>query len=126
MQTRWAWGNEEPCELERSVAPRVRPDWCILRTLLLCFLSWLVLTALVLAVFFVPVSLGRGALHLVQTPRWLFHDPVCFFIGFVITCMAVSVVARCNFRALNRYFRSIMKMPSSVYFPGWNLSSRPI
>jgi hypothetical protein len=78
---RWAWLNEEPSTLEKNIAPRVKPTYWLLKTLVLIIISLTLLHCLVLCIFIVPVSVGRGLFQMLYIPRSLNHDPLCFIIG---------------------------------------------
>ena len=93
MQTRWAWGTEEPSQLERQVAPRQAPSFCMLRCAVLICVTWCLLACITVSCTLLPVVLGRIA-HLVTqlVPAGLTHDPACYLVGLMILAPLIELV----------------------------------
>eukprot|EP01036_Dinobryon_divergens_P022078 gene22078-30313_t len=91
--TRWAWGNEEPSQLERLVAPRLAPSYCMLRCAVLICVTWCLLACITVSLTLLPVVLGRIA-HLVTqlVPMSLAHDPACYVIGLMVLAPLIELV----------------------------------
>lgn len=93
MQSRWAWGTEEPSAVEKNVAPREFPDNWVPRLALLLLICWALVNCFTLFLLTVPIPLGRSALSLIYYPKFLHHDPLYFVLGCSITAAVVGWVS---------------------------------
>lgn len=93
LQTRWAWGREEISQLEKNLAPRVIPTYCLARVLVLCCLSWLLLILNTITITLVPVMMGRTFFSLAQFPLKVQHDPVAYIVGACV-CLTIVTLTR--------------------------------
>lgn len=91
LQTRWAWGREDISQLEKNLAPRVIPTYCLLRVLVLCCMSWMLLILNTIAITLVPVMMGRMFFHTAQIPQRVQHDPVAYIVGACVCLTSVTV-----------------------------------
>lgn len=98
--TRWAWGPEEPSQLERNVAPRVAPTYCFLRCTLLIIASWLLMATTTLCCTLLPVVLGRLSQHCSEmVPARLMHDPVSYVLGLAFLLPLFTLLTNMGNRA---------------------------
>ena len=91
LKTRWAWGREEISQLEKNLAPRVIPTYCLLRVLMLCCMSWMLLILNTIAITLVPIMMGRMFFHTAQIPQRVQHDPVAYIVGACVCLTSVTV-----------------------------------
>lgn len=112
--TRWAWGTEEPSHLEKNVAPRVVPTYWLLRVLVLCFCSWILLVMIALFILIVPLSLGRMLSVGIQAPVFLRHDPLNFVVGCILLQYGFKFYSYCNIQLVLRKISGLASMGSSL------------
>ena len=101
-QGRWAWGLEEPSQLEKDLVPRDVPSYWLLRTIILTLLSWSLLILNTLALTIVPLMTGRALFSVAHVPLWIQHDPISYIIGLCACFMAISLC------------QTLIKMMSSI------------
>ncbi len=112
--SRWAWGTEEKSAEERLVAPRIYPTYWQLRILLFFVLSWLVIAAGVVGIFFAPVNIGRVVFRVLQLPIWLRHDPLLFIFGIITCISATSTLTSFNWDSINVCIDKLLSIPKST------------
>lgn len=100
-QGRWAWGNEEPTEVERNLAKRRTPDRLTLRLGVLLGLGWATVLCLVLLGTWAPLVLGRRVFQLLRIPTSVIHDPFAFALGIGF-CLAARPLVAAIYRHLTR------------------------
>jgi hypothetical protein len=112
--TRWAWGTEEPTDLEKSVASRKIPTYWMPRTFLLALFSWLLLICTTLALTIVPLLTGRTIVWVVELPLWIHHDPVSYVVGLCVCSFLTSCCRGLSSRRVKGLRKAFLKMPFSV------------
>ena len=120
-QGRWAWGLEEPSQLEKDLAPRDTPSHWLARTIILTLLSWSLLILNTLALTIVPLMTGRALFSVAQVPLWIQHDPISYITGLCACFMAVSlcqtiIAMTSSLKKLNTIKKSVFKMPRGAQF----------
>jgi hypothetical protein len=117
LQTRWAWGREDISQLEKNLAPRVIPTYCLLRVLVLCCMSWMLLILNTIAITLVPVMMGRMFFHTAQIPQRVQHDPVAYIVGACVCLTIVTVTRSFALICLNaQKAKGLMKSAVSIPF----------
>eukprot|EP01034_Spumella_vulgaris_P021637 gene21637-27677_t len=111
---RWAWGTEQPSELELSVAPQLKPSLWILRCIVLLIASWTTIAASTLGALLVPLCAGRALFRAAQVPEWVVHDPLCFLVGCVMCASAATLVAEFRKMDVLKHAVSITMLPQAV------------
>jgi hypothetical protein len=118
IQTRWAWANEVPSQLEQYVAPRVVHKHWFLLTGILILSSWFLICITVILTIFIPLSIGRTLQHLIQLPDKFKHDPFCYAVGF-FTCWFIGTsIQQMNSTMMTKYMKIIMSIPNKVVYQG--------
>ena len=74
--------------MEKNVAPRVVPTCWLARTVLLCFIIWIIINLMSLFLMVVPLPLGRALFAFLHLPKCFHHDPLRFLVG----CVACSSI----------------------------------
>lgn len=93
------------------MAPRLAPKYWLLRTIALVFITWCLISFMVLAGIIIPTLLGRTILVTAQIPTWLLHDPFCFVLGSSLIWSAISILSRPNTATFRGVIRNIFSMP---------------